>query len=294
MSWPEVKAWRRATRGKLIAARLAVPAPLRSQWTEKIASCLRPLLDEAPAPISFYWPFKAEPDLRPLMRELDARGVVVALPVAIRLGEPMTFRPWTRGAAMERGIWNIPIPATSRTVAPRTLIAPVVGFDDKRYRLGYGGGFFDRTLAKLGTEASALGVGFSMFKLPTIHPQAHDVAMAQIVTEASASAHQDRTSPVCYAEMAGTDYTGHLSDAELAEEIRSIAAAVPPDKLPLLDLVLWKLTGGGGSGEAAVVRHADPAERLSRILPRIRDDAMYAAVRTLRDLLESECARSDK
>lgn len=277
MNWPEVKAWRKASRTMLIAARRATPVSSRTQWAKEIAARLEPVLIKAAAPISFYWPFKAEPDLRPLMRELDSRGVTVALPVAIRLGEPMTFRPWTDGAPMTRGIWNIPIPATSETVVPKTVIAPIVGFDARNYRLGYGGGFFDRTLEKLGA-AMAIGVGFSMFRLRTIHPQAHDIAMADIVTEATSS-------PPCYADTAETGYTRPLSDTDLAREVWSIAAAVPPERLPLLEFVVWQLTNSSERRNAKVTRHTNPAEYLSRFLPRIRDDGVYAAVRVLRDSL---------
>src|SRR5689334_8910473 len=140
--WSEVRAWRKAARAKLIGARVAVPATIRAAWTHDLAARLSEVLANASQPISFYWPFKGEPDLRPLMRTLAGDGVTVALPVAIRLGDPMTFRPWSRGAPMERGIWDIPIPATKTEVVPRTLIAPFVGFDRANFRLGYGGGFF--------------------------------------------------------------------------------------------------------------------------------------------------------
>ena len=70
MSWPDVKAWRRAARARLIGARVALPAAVRAEWTGDLAAKLRPVLAAAPPPISFYWPFKGEPDLRPLMREL--------------------------------------------------------------------------------------------------------------------------------------------------------------------------------------------------------------------------------
>ena len=183
MNWPEVKAWRKTARARLIGARIAVPPSLRAAWTADLAANLRPVLAAAPPPISFYWPFKGEPDLRPLMRELAAAGIVVALPVAIRLGEPMTFRPWQRGAPMERGLWDIPIPATATEVVPRTLIAPIVGFDPARYRLGYGGGFFDRTLAILEKKPVVIGVTYELARMETIHPQPWDIPVDYVVTE---------------------------------------------------------------------------------------------------------------
>ena len=287
MTWPEIKAWRKTARARLIGARVALPPAQRTAWTGDLQANLRRVLAEAPPPVSFYWPFKGEPDLRPLMRELDAAGIAVALPVAVRLGEPMTFRPWRRGAPMERGLWDIPVPATATEILPRTLIAPLVGFDGGNYRLGYGGGFFDRTLAKLGSAAQAIGVGFSLFALPTIHPQPHDVAMARIVTEAAPAALADSASPVCYLAEADPDYMGFLADADLAAALAPFAAALPPERLPLLDFVLWRLTGGAERPIAMPSAPAAAREQLSRLLPRIRDDGIHRAVALLRAAIES-------
>jgi 5,10-methenyltetrahydrofolate synthetase len=283
--WPQIRAWRKTARAKLIGARVAVPAPLRAAWTDDLTKRLRDILAGAPQPISFYWPFKGEPDLRPLMRALAPEGAAVALPVAVRLGEPMTFRPWTRGAPMERGIWDIPIPATKTEVVPRTLIAPVVGFDRGNFRLGYGGGFFDRTLAKLGPAASAIGVGFSLFELPTIHPQPHDVAMARIVTEVAPGDVGESASPVCYLNEADAAYSGFLSDDELAAALRPLAPAIPPEQRPLLDCALWRLTAVPDDPPPGYTSSADPAESLRSLLPRIRDDTIHRIVDALRSSL---------
>jgi len=281
--WPEVRPWRKAARAKLIGARVALPANLRAAWTQGIAAQLGEALAGAPQPISFYWPFKGEPDLRPLMRTLAGQGAAIALPVAIRLGEPMTFRPWTPRAPMERGIWDIPIPATKTEVVPRTLIAPLVGFDRANFRLGYGGGFFDRTLAKLGPAASAIGVGFSLFALPTIHPQAHDVPMARIVTEAAPSDLRENASPVCYLSEADAAYSGFLSDDELAAALQPLVSAIPPEQKPLLDFVLWKL--GATASISPQFSSGSAVEHLSALLPCIRDDGLHRIVEVLRDLV---------
>jgi 5,10-methenyltetrahydrofolate synthetase len=287
MTWPEVKLWRKTARAKLIGARVALPAAARAAWTNDLVANLRPLLADAPPPMSFYWPFKGEPDLRSLMRALDAGGIVVALPVAVRLGEPMTFRPWRRGAPMERGIWDIPIPATPEEVVPRTVIAPILGYDDENYRLGYGGGFFDRTLVKLGPGAQAIGVGFSPFALPTIHPQPHDVAMARIVTEAVPLDLAAGASPACYLDEADPGYRGFLADGELAAALRPLAAALPPERLPLLEFVLWRLAGADEPVSTASIVPAPAPDDLSRLLPRIRDDAIHRAITVLCRSIES-------
>lgn len=275
-AWPEVRAWRKAARAQLIAARIALPAPVRAAWTAGLVERLRPLLLRAPAPVSFYWPFKAEPDFRPLMRELDAAGIAVALPVAFKLGEALTFRPWHRGCAMERGIWDIPIPATAEAVRPRTLIAPIVGFDAGNFRLGYGGGFFDRTLEQLGGEAQAIGVGFSMFRLPTIAPQPHDIAMARIVTERDESQPAATAGKVCYADEMRPDYAGYLPAGEIAAILAPLAGILPPERRGLLDFILWRLEISPSSHGGAP--DLDAARALA---PRIRDDAIHAALGAL-------------
>lgn len=291
MNWPEARLWRREARQKLLAARAAIAAPVREDLSRRLIDRLRPVLKDRPQPISLYWPIKAEPDLKPLMRELDAAGVRVCLPVAIKLGEPLTFRPWTKGMRMERGLWDIPIPADPTEVAPSTLIAPIVGYDGSHYRLGYGGGFFDRTLAKLGDAAAAIGIGYSMFRLPTIHPQPHDVSMAAIVTECGTTGHGTtgregvkRESEVCYLDEVEPVYAGYAADAEIAEAISAIAAGLPLERRGLADYALWQLAGGGAPGTGGPRPSRDT---LGALLPRIRDDALHATLSALMASLET-------
>lgn len=180
----EWKAWRRSEREKLIAARLMIPLDER----QAIAAAITAKLDAALAikpglVVSFYWPFRGELDLRPWITGLLGRGIHAALPVVMVKQTPMVFRPWSPGAKMERGIWNIPVPAASAEIAPDVLIAPLVGFDAACYRLGYGGGYFDRTLAALPDRPFVVGIGYATSQLATIHPQPHDVPMDLIVTE---------------------------------------------------------------------------------------------------------------
>lgn len=178
----ELKAWRKATRERLIAARLAVAPEDRARAAEAIAARIETLV-AAGRTFSFYWPMKGELDFRPLAKRLHGRGVTVALPVVVEKQQPMVFRPWQPGAAMMRGIWNIPQPATEETVVPDIALAPVLGFTDECYRLGYGGGYFDRTLAALAPRPLVLGVGLEMQRIDTIHPQPHDIRLDAIVTE---------------------------------------------------------------------------------------------------------------
>ena len=180
----DIKAWRKEMRGRLIAARLAVPPEERARAAAVVSDRLERLV--GPGRIfSFYWPMKGELDFRPLAARLHARGVVPALPVVVEKRQPMVFRPWRPKAAMRRGIWNIPEPATEETVVPDITLAPVVGFSADGYRLGYGGGYFDRTLAALAVRPLTIGVGLEIQRLETIHPLPHDIRLDLILTEAA-------------------------------------------------------------------------------------------------------------
>jgi 5,10-methenyltetrahydrofolate synthetase len=180
----DVARWRKAERERLIALRLAIPAAERKRLSARIITHLDDALgDVAGQTISGYWAFRGEPDLRPWMEALERRGAVCALPVVVQRGSPLVFRSWRSGEALEPGVWNIPVPAGGLHVTPDIVIAPVVGFDPGGYRLGYGGGFFDRTLAGLPRRTRFVGVGYAGQAIRTIYPQDHDVAMDVVATE---------------------------------------------------------------------------------------------------------------
>jgi 5-formyltetrahydrofolate cyclo-ligase len=179
----DVARWRKAERGRLLEARQSLSAEFRALETAAIAASLDRLIDaQSAGVVSVYWPIRAEPDLRGWMRGRAERGTRIALPVATRQGVPLIFREWQPGVSLARGLWGIPYPAEGTEVIPTLLIAPVVAFDRQGYRLGYGGGFFDRTLAHLGRQSLAIGVGFSSMEIETIFPQRHDIRMRWIVT----------------------------------------------------------------------------------------------------------------
>jgi 5-formyltetrahydrofolate cyclo-ligase len=181
----EVKVWRRSERQRLLALRTEAPLVERRLWGQQIESWLRVLLQERPGIIlGVYWPFQAEFDPRPLIDWLIATGSTVALPAVIDKKGPLEYRAWRPGEKLIDGVWNIPVPERRRIVVPQAVLAPLVGFDRDCYRLGYGGGYFDRTLAALAPRPWAIGVGFELSQLETIYPQDFDVPMDQIVTEA--------------------------------------------------------------------------------------------------------------
>jgi 5-formyltetrahydrofolate cyclo-ligase len=182
----EVRFWRRSERQRLLALRTATAPAERRAWGQLIEARLRVLLQERPGIIlGVYWPFQAEFDPRPLIDWLIAAGSAVALPAVVDKKGPLEYRAWRPGEKLVDGVWDIPIPERRRIVVPQAVLAPLVGFDRDCYRLGYGGGYFDRTLAALTPRPWAIGVGFELSQLETIYPQDFDIPMDLIVTEAS-------------------------------------------------------------------------------------------------------------
>ncbi|MBI1172535.1 5-formyltetrahydrofolate cyclo-ligase [bacterium] len=184
----DVARWRKAERQRLLDERAALPVAARHAASEAIAGHLdRLLADRFPSlqgmTISAWWPIKAELNLRAWLSGLQARGARAALPIVVTKGAPLVFRHWTPDTKMERGFWNIPVPAEGPEVRPDITLAPVVGWDAAAYRLGYGGGYFDRTLAALAPHPFAIGIGLDAARLATIFPQPHDIAMQAVVTE---------------------------------------------------------------------------------------------------------------
>lgn len=184
----DVATWRKAERQRLLAERAAMPVQARHDASQAIAGHLDALLalrfgSLAGLTISAWWPIKAELNLRHWLEGLAGRGARAALPVVATQKAPLIFRVWTPDTRMERGFWSIPIPAEGPEVTPDITLAPVVGWDAAGYRLGYGGGYFDRTLASFSPRPFAIGVGLNAARLPTIFPQPHDIAMRVIVTE---------------------------------------------------------------------------------------------------------------
>ena len=180
----EVKAWRKVERERLIAFRMALPPAVRRAAGERIAAALCDIIAERPGILGVYWPFRAEFDPRPLVESLIATGGKVALPVVVDKKGPLEYRAWAPGDELVSGVWDIPVPERRDVVVPSAVLAPVVGFDRACYRLGYGGGYFDRTLAALTPRPWAIGVGFAAQAIDTIHPQPFDIPMDLIVTEA--------------------------------------------------------------------------------------------------------------
>jgi len=135
--------------------------------------------------VGFYWPVRGEPDLRGTLAQwlaADPRRIA-ALP---RIdGETLEFHQWQPDGAMRAGEFGIPVPAHGRVVQPDCLLIPCVAFDNARFRLGYGGGFYDRTYTTLVPWPLAIGIAFDATRVDTIDPQRHDLQLDAVLTDAA-------------------------------------------------------------------------------------------------------------
>ena len=181
-NWQEIRLWRKAERARLIAERMTVRGEPRARHNAAITQALGEFLTPEMV-IGFYWPIRGEYDARNLVQRLIERGARAAMPVVVQKNAPLVFRDWHSATRMENGFWNIPVPAEGEPVIPTILLVPLVGFDDRGYRLGYGGGYYDRTLASFSAKPLTIGVGYELAHLETIYPQPHDIPMSAIVTE---------------------------------------------------------------------------------------------------------------
>jgi len=211
-----LKAWRKAERERLIAARVALAPATLDTWRRRMDVTLeRSFPGLARCRLAFCWPIKGEYDARHLARTLRSRGALTALPVVVKPKSPLIFREWHPGVQMVVGPLDIPYPAGSAEVVPEAVLLPMNGWDPQGYRLGYGGGFFDRTLASLAKRPLTIGVTYELAKLATIHPQSWDIPMDYVVTERGVYRRDDGglvflgepdmgdgtlASPVCYAD----------------------------------------------------------------------------------------------
>ena len=138
------------------------------------------------AAVSGFWPIGSEIDLRPLMTALAARGHTVALPVVVGRDRPLLFRAWREGDAMAEGPYGIREPMESAAeVTPQVLLVPLLAFDRAGYRLGYGGGFYDRSLEGLRSRGpvTAIGAAWAGQEVPAVPHDAHDQPLDWMLTE---------------------------------------------------------------------------------------------------------------
>lgn len=180
--------WRARTRKELIARRSEISDELHARWSKAIETNLARLLLrlDAMQVLGFYWPYKREFDATPFVKRMLPEGVSAALPVVVGAGAALEFRRWDATTPMEPGAYGIPVPRDTPAVLPDVVLLPANGFDRNGFRLGYGGGFFDRTFAAMRPRPRTIGIVFEIGRLETIFPESWDIAMDYVVTETGA------------------------------------------------------------------------------------------------------------
>lgn len=285
---PELAAWRKQQRNDLLARREAMPHEQRRALE---ASVTRHLIAGFPClagrMVGFCWPYRAEPDPRFAVRHWRDRGARAALPVVVEKNAPLEFREWWPGVATQPGVFDLPVPQGTAVVDPDALLVPPVGFDAHGFRLGYGGGYFDRTLAAMAPQPIKIGVAFELERMPTIHPQPHDIALDFIVTEQG----------IHHVGLAGLapvrdEAEVHAICARLLRE-RGLAApaapehAMPRDELVALLNTLLEAERAGARVLNEFLRDHPDGSDAHTVLARVqRDEAANCAIliRLLRDL----------
>ncbi len=172
-----------ALRAELIAARRRMAPDVKAQADARIVERLARWLDERQVRIvGGYLAMAGEPDLSALYEQLAARGVQVTMPVVLAREQPLQFLPWQPGDALMRDASGTMAPAAREGyLQPDAVIAPCVGYTDDQLRLGYGGGYFDRTLAQV-PRPLAVGVAYAMAKV-SFAADAYDVPLDEIITD---------------------------------------------------------------------------------------------------------------
>ena len=142
------------------------------------------LAERAPragAVVSGFWPIGSEIDVRPLLLMLCERGHKIALPVTPRRGEALRFRLWTPGEVLHPERFGT-LRSAGSLVTPDFLLVPLLAFDRRGHRLGYGAGYYDRTLAAL-PGAFALGCAYAVQEVPDVPAEPHDMRLDAVATE---------------------------------------------------------------------------------------------------------------
>jgi 5-formyltetrahydrofolate cyclo-ligase len=181
---------KKALRQRLIEQRLNMPDRLRR--ADLLQQVMRIwLVGRSDTVIGAYWPIKGEFDPLPALHRWKEDGELldepqprrIGLPVVDKVHQTLKFHAWFPGCPMEEDAYGIPKPKDTEVVVPTLLFVPCVGYGVGGYRLGYGGGFYDRTLAQLQPKPYTAGLGFAAGFLPDLEPEAHDVPLDAILNE---------------------------------------------------------------------------------------------------------------
>lgn len=174
-----------AMRNKAHAARAAIFPGLRAEASQAAAACY--FADASPKAgdmVAAYWPIRDELDIKPVLTRLMDDGQPVCMPVVVGPGLPLEMRLWEQGAALyPAGFGTLAPDDLAPVVEPDVMLMPLLGFDRHGTRLGYGGGYYDRTLARLSKKPRLIGFAFALQEFDQIPRQAHDVPLDAVVTE---------------------------------------------------------------------------------------------------------------
>lgn len=173
-------------RKQLLTARRAIAPATRAAWDHAIGTRLVAWWHGARtagvSSVGVYWPLRDEPDLHAAYAQLAQHGARLLLPVVVEKHAALAFADWRPGEAMVRDAMGVAVPADLRLQAmPDALLVPCLGFNGKRYRLGYGGGYYDRTLAAT-PRPTTVGVAYGCLRVKFAHDD-HDVPLDVVMTE---------------------------------------------------------------------------------------------------------------
>ena len=187
-------------RARLRTARAAMGVAQRQRDNEAICSMLscwlgafvstgKTLAGSRAPVVAGFWPLAGEPDLTGVLCELDARGVLITLPVMMGPGLPLEFHRWRRNDLLSAGPFGVRQPVRAEPLCPDILLVPTLGYTRQADRIGYGAGFYDRTLAAMrdaGHVPLAVGIGWRegliTTEVDTYQPQPHDMPLSAILT----------------------------------------------------------------------------------------------------------------
>jgi 5-formyltetrahydrofolate cyclo-ligase len=179
---PDGDAQRAELRKRLLAVREAMPD--RGQRETVLVNRLMRWLRTMPVSrMAFYWPVRQEPDVSRAVTDWLGQDPLRSAALPVVAGDVLEFAPWVPGARMVAGAYNIPVPDSVERLQPQVLLVPCVGIDMRRYRLGYGGGFYDRTLSRMKVKPVTVGIAFDCGRLQSIGPRSHDVKLDLAITE---------------------------------------------------------------------------------------------------------------
>src|SRR2546430_7321873 len=220
MTPSDLSNWRKNERARLLREREALAPEALAELRSRIGHHLeRAFPDLVYGILAFCWPYRQEYDARHLAAALRRLGARTALPVVVAPKAPLVFREWKPGMELAVGPLGIPYPVGSPDVCPDHVLLPMLGWDADGYRLGYGGGFFDRTLAAMKKRPQVIGVAYESAYLRTIYPQPYDIPVDFVVTERGVHRREPQglkfldnpqafSSPACYAGEIAPGYFG--------------------------------------------------------------------------------------